>query len=82
MDIKLNDWFIERVMDEASQIRAKMLNGRYMGVEIDEFLLEHPDVAIVCAYYLGSADNSLSWRQSVLDIIKKDDSDDSIKKNI
>lgn len=71
-----DEWYITQIQNQADQIRLKMKDMTYMGVKLDKFMIKHPDIAIVCAYTLGSADNSMLWKQGILDKIK-DTSDDN-----
>ena len=72
-----DEWFIRQIQKQADQIRLKMKDMTYMGVKLDDFLIKHPDIAIVCAYTLGSADTSTLWKRGVLDKIKDTSNDNT-----
>jgi hypothetical protein len=69
-DTTLNDFFKHKIKEEAENIRKKMVGSKIYGVTIDEFMLEHLDIAIVCAYYLGTMDTSMQWsKQKMEDLV-------------
>ena len=71
-----DEWFSERIQQEATEIRKRMKDGFIYGVKLDNFILKHPDVAIVYAYYLGTTDNTMQWKKSLYTTLKgvKDES--------
>ena len=56
-----DEWFIEQIHREAEGIRERIKDTIIFSVKLDDFILEHPDVALVCAYYLGTADKTIHW---------------------
>jgi hypothetical protein len=60
---KLNEVVKLRISEEAINIRNKLIGGRIYGIPVDDFMLEHVDFAIVCAYYLGTTDKTIQWTE-------------------
>lgn len=59
-----DEWFTKRVKEQADEIRGKMEGGMIYGIKLDEFILKHPDVALVVAYYMGTMDNTIQWTET------------------
>jgi hypothetical protein len=59
-----DEWFIERIKEQAEKIRGKMEGGMLYGIKLDEFILKHPDVMLVMAYYIGTRDSHIQWTET------------------
>ena len=67
-DIMLDDWFIERMKKHADEIREKMKDAMIYGVKLDDFMLEHPDIALVYAYWVGSLQTTQEWERQIKEL--------------